>query len=250
MNAKLSFALVFWLALAGAGHATPIGYAFTVTTAYANGDPFADRIDQNFNEPDDGFFQVADTGDTSFEGVIGTIAVSSFAGDLSWVSGGLVLVPGASVSVAIPDDSSAVGGFNGPYYFYRPGVEIYIRGTVSDGTFSEPVDLLIADRDIHSGIPRTDPFGLVSDSFVLQGGDPWGFNNADTYALAQAYGVAVLSEPAPEPSSLALLATAGTLLLCAYRRSASLASGTQSRSAGSSAFRNAAVQRRELSGSR
>lgn len=190
------------------GLCVTIGYSFTVTTAYSNGDPFASRIDSNFTEPDDGFFQVANTGDTTFDGVVGTIAVSSFAGDLSWQSGTLVLMPGDAVSVAMPDDSSAVGGFNGPYYFYRPGVEIYLIGTVADGIASEPINLLIADRDIQSGVFQTDPFGLVTDSFVLQGGDPWGFNDGDAFALAQPDGVAVLSQPVGEPESVLLLSPA------------------------------------------
>ena len=207
------------------GHALQVGYSFAITTTYASGDPFPARIDQNFIEPDTGFFQVENTGETTFTGLIGTIAISSFAGDLSWSSPTLALAPGESASVAIPDDSSAVGGFNGPYYFYRPGVEITLNGTVSDATGSETVDLLIADRDIHSGIPRTDPFGLTSDSFVLQGGDPWGFNNGDAYAVAQADGVATLSQAVNEPAPAVLLTLpvaclASTRLLRGRRRAA------------------------------
>lgn len=182
-----------------------LGYSFVLTTAYSVGDPFNNQIDNNFIEPNTGFFQVANSGASTFSGVIGTIAVSSFAGDLSWKSNPLVLAPGASVSVGIPDDSGVVGGFNGPYYFYRPGVEIYLQGVVSDKIGTEPVDLLVADRDIHSGNVRSDPFGLLSDSFVLQGGDPWGFNNGNDYALSQPYGVYVLSQPIPEPRSPLLL---------------------------------------------
>ncbi len=182
-----------------------LGYNFAVTTAYSFGDPFQNEIDSNFIEPDTGFFRVANSGASTFSGVIGTIAVSSFAGDLSWQSNPLVLAPGASVSVGIPDDSSAVGGFNGPYYFYRPGVEITLQGVVSDAFGTEPVNLLVADRDIHSGIVQTDPFGLSSDSFVLQGGDPWGFNNGDAYALSQPFGMYVFSQPIPEPGTSPLL---------------------------------------------
>jgi hypothetical protein len=201
------------------GRGTQIGYALQITTAYANGDPFPDRIDQNFTEPDTGFFQVANTGGSTFSGTIGTIAVSSFAGDLSWLSGTVTLAPGASVSVAIPDDSSAVGGFNGPYYFYRPGIEITLQGTVATAAGSESVNLLAADRDIQSGVFATDPFGLVTDSFVLQGGDPWGFNNGDAFALAQAYGAYTFSQPAPEPASALLLAAGLAGCLAAGSRS-------------------------------
>ena len=197
--------------------AAAIGYSITITTAYANGDPFPNRIDTNFTEPNTGYFEIDNTGDTTFSGIIGTIAVSSFAGDLSFTSGAIVLAPGASVSVAIPDNSEDVGGFNGPYYFYRPGVEIALNGTISDGALTEDVALLVADRDIHSGDPRTDVFGLTSDSFVLQGGDPWGFQNPDAFALSQAHGVYTFSQSVPEPGSASILAAGMTV--AAVRRS-------------------------------
>jgi hypothetical protein len=129
--------LTFFVILALFGpvyaEAAPVGYSLTVTTAYAAGDPFPNRIDESFVEPMTGYFQAQNTGDTTFAGTIGTIAVSSFAGDLSFTSGSLSLTPGASVSVAIPDKSDDVGGFNGPFYEYRPGVEITLNGTMSDG---------------------------------------------------------------------------------------------------------------------
>lgn len=95
--------------------AAVIGYSITVTTAYASGDPFSNRIDNTFTEPQTGYFQIENTGEATYSGVIGTIAVSSFAGDLSFTSGSIILPPGASLSVAIPDNSDDVGGFNGPY---------------------------------------------------------------------------------------------------------------------------------------
>ena len=66
--------------------AAAVGYSLTVTTAYSAGDPFLNRIDQSFVEPMTGYFQVQNTGDTTFSGTVGTIAVSSFAGDLSFTS--------------------------------------------------------------------------------------------------------------------------------------------------------------------
>jgi hypothetical protein len=189
-------------------HSAPAGYTITITTAYASSDPFQNRIDSAYTQPDTGFFQVAISGDASFSGVIGTIAVSAFAGDLSFRSGPIVLAPGDTVSVAIPYDSSSVGGFNGPHYFYRPGVEIYLSGSLTDGTNTQALNLLVADRDIHSGIWLTDQFNLPSDSFVLQGGDPWGFDTDNSYATSLAYGVYAVSGTVAEPGSLATLAAA------------------------------------------
>lgn len=218
----VSIVLALWPA---PGRSALISYSITLSTAFAAADPFKNRVDQGFIEPDTGFFQVANTGATTFSGVIGTMADSAFAGDLSYRTGTLLLAPGASVSVAIPDDSSNVGGFNGPAYFLRPGVEIYLRGSVTDPTMppgeaaTEAVDLLVADADIHSGVFRTDPRGLTSDSFVLQGGDPWGFFTGNDYALSQTDGVFMFSQPVAEPGSMAvLLVGLAGLSICAVQR--------------------------------
>jgi hypothetical protein len=199
-----------------AGRSAVIGYNFTVTTAYAVSDPFPDRLDPSFTEPDTGYFEISDTGKTSFLGVVGTIAVSPQVGDLSFTSGPLVLAPGQSVSVAIPDNSANVGGFNGPAYFYRPGIEITLNGLVSNGLATEAVSLLVADRDIHSGVPRTDQYGLTSDSFVLQGGDPWGFDTGAAFGLSQADGVFVFAQ-VTEPGTLMLFVVAIAGLAVASR---------------------------------
>jgi hypothetical protein len=205
--------LVIWPAFA---RASSVSYSLTVTTAYATSDPFANRLDQAWTAFDTGYFQISNTGSSVFTGSIGTVAVSAFAGDLSFNSDSIVLSPGGSVSFAIPDDASDVGGFNGPAYFFRPGVEISLNGTITEGGASQSVSLLIADADIHSGVPRTDPYGLTSDSFVLQGGDPWGFDTGDDFELSQANGVYVFaqtmadvdaSQSVPEPNALIVLAS-------------------------------------------
>ena len=70
-----------------------------------------------------------------------------------------------------------------------------------EGLLSQSASLLVADADIHSGTPRTDGFGLTSDSFVLQGGDPWGFDPGAAFAGSQANGTYVFAQPVPEPKS-------------------------------------------------
>ena len=207
MRTILATLILFLAVWPTEGAASVFAYSITVTTAYANANPFPNRLDQAYTASDTGYFQITNTGDTTFAGVIGTIAVSAFAGDLSFTSNPLVLSPGTSVSIAIPNDASDVGGFNGPAYFFRPGVEITLNGTISDGIQSQPLSLLVADADIHSGVSRTDAFGLTSDSFVLQGGDPWGFDPGDDFELGQANGIYVFAQPVPEPGSLLLLAS-------------------------------------------
>lgn len=187
------------------GHATVVGYSLTITTAYETVNPFPNRLDDAYTASETGYVQIANTGDTTFTGSAETIAVSAFAGDLSFRSGPIQLSPGDAVSIAIPYDASDVGGFNGPAYFLRPGVEIALTGFFSKDGLSEAVALLVADADIHSGVPRTAPSGLTSDSFVLQGGDPWGFDTSDSFEISQANGVFVFAEAVAEPSTIFLL---------------------------------------------
>ena len=214
-NASLLLTTVLCL-VSAAAKAGPVGYALSIATAYALADPFPNRIDGAFTEPDTGYLEIANTGDSTFTGDLGTIAVSAFAGDLSFAATGIVLAPGDRVSIAIPDDASDVGGFNGPAYQARPGVEIWLRGVVSLSSAREAVDLLVADADIHSGVYRVDPRGLITDSYVLQGGDPWGFDVGDRFELSQARGGFVFHETVPEPSSVALLAV--PLVALRFRR--------------------------------
>ena len=198
--------------------AAPVGYALSVTTAYALGDPFPNRIDNAFTEPDTGYLQIANTGNTTFIGSVGTDAVSAFAGDLSFSASGIVLAPGDSISIAIPFDASNVGGFNGPAYQARPGILIWMRGFVAAGAITEAISLAVADADIHSGMVRLDPLGLLTDSFVLQGGDPWGFDTGDAFEGSQAQGIFVFQQAAPEPAGLALFALPLAALIARRRR--------------------------------
>ena len=198
--------------------AAPVGYALSVTTAYALGDPFPNRIDNAFTEPDTGYLQIANTGNTTFIGSVGTDAVSAFAGDLSFSASGIVLAPGDSISIAIPFDASNVGGFNGPAYQARPGILIWMRGFVAAGALTEAISLAVADADIHSGMVRLDPLGLLTDSFVLQGGDPWGFDTGDAFEGSQAQGIFLFQQAAPEPAGLALFALPLAALIARRRR--------------------------------
>jgi len=200
---------MFLLALAAllpsAATAAPVGYALTIATAYATADPFPNLIDNVFVEPTTGYFEVRNTGSTVYTGTVDTIAVSAFAGDLSFGSQVVTLTPGQAVSVAIPDNAANVGGFNGPAYYARSGIQILLDGVVSDGTDRENVALAVADADIHSGVFRTDRYGLTSDSFVLQGGDPWGFDSGGVFGLSQAYGSYTFVQNVPEPAPWLLL---------------------------------------------
>lgn len=198
--------------------AAPVGYALSVTTAYALADPFPNRIDNAFTEYDTGYLQITNSGNTTFIGSVGTDAVSAFAGDLSFSASGIVLAPGNSISIAIPFDASNVGGFNGPAYQARPGILVWLHGFVAEGAVSEAINLAVADGDIHSGVIQRDPLGFLTDSFVLQGGDPWGFDTGDPFELSQAQGTFVFQQAAPEPAGLALFVLPLALLIAVRRR--------------------------------
>jgi len=77
------------------------------------------------------------------------------------------------------------------------GAKFEFSGTL-DGS---PVSGSIYDGDIHSGVLRDvqappsllSGAALLSDSFVLQGGDPFGGDTGDTFEVSQAPGHAVVS---------------------------------------------------------
>jgi hypothetical protein len=73
---------------------------------------------------------------------------------------------------------------------------------------TEAVSLSVFDKDIHSGVPRTNPFGVTLDNYILQGGDLFGRDTGDGYETTQAPGTFTFFEAAsstPEPASLTLL---------------------------------------------
>ena len=165
--------------------AGPLGYTLDVTTFYQFGAP-AGVLNGVSGSPDTGFFTVMNNGVTTFSGTIGALAVDGGGTDWSFTSGALALAPGASATFGINSESSNVGGFNGPTGSPQPGVQILINGLING---SEVVGLSVFDADIHSGVPVPSPAsGLLTDSYVLQGGDPLGFDTGDTFEVAQAPG--------------------------------------------------------------
>src|SRR5262249_43849462 len=76
------------------------------------------------------------------------------------------------------------------------GLQVVIKGNVTLGTASEAVNLSVYDKDIHSGVFQTNPFGLTLDNYVLEGGDPYGVSTGHVYEVAQAPGDYTFQESA------------------------------------------------------
>ena len=108
------------------------------------------------------------------------------------------MTPGTTYMLASGPEGSNQGGF-GPN-----GLQFTAVGFFS----TQAVSLSVFDSQIHSGVPRTSPCdGILSDSFVLQGGSPTGCDNGDGFETTQAPGnfSFVQNGTTPEPGSLLLL---------------------------------------------
>lgn len=171
------------------------GYVFDVTTHYQFGGSAIGGV----ASPDTGFLTLTNNGSSSFTG---TITLQNDGGGFGYLQSFLSgLAPGGSVTFASGNEGSNVGGF-GPN-----GLLLTINGMLNG---VDSVVLSVHDADIHSGVPRVSPCdGLISDSYVLQGGSPVGCDNGDAFEVSQADGHFEfrhdVNNQVPEPASLALL---------------------------------------------
>jgi hypothetical protein len=202
------------LLLATSALAAPVAYNFDFVTFYAFSSP-SDLLGGGLPTPDTAFARVVNHGLSTLNGVFSTTAVSQFAGDFSF-SSPISLAPGASASIAIGPESSNVGGFNGPFGSPQPGVLLSFVGTADIGPDSTAISVSANDSNIHSGVFRTNRFGVNLDNYVLQGGDPLGRDAGDVFETAQAPGVKTFSS-GPEPGTLTLLSAASAMLLLRRR---------------------------------
>jgi len=206
------------IALATAGSASA-SYQLDITTSYGfgYGGPPATFLGGGAASPDTGFVTFTNSGTTTYVGQFSYTAISNFAGDLSFNSGPVTLLPGASAYEAIDSESSNVGGFNGPYNTVpQPGVIIDANGAFGGTAVSLSVD----DSSVHSGVSATNPYGVTLDNYVLQGGDPLGRDTGDGFEVAQAFGHYTFFSggTVPEPATWAMMLVGVGLVGFAVRR--------------------------------
>lgn len=188
-----------------AGTASAAGsYSLDVTTSYgfSYAGPSATFLGGGGPSPDTGFVTFTNSGTTTFVGDFGFTALPGSGGDESFNATAITLAPGQSVYEAIGNESSNVGGFNGPTGATQPGVIFNVTGLFG----ATAVALTVTDSQIHSGVFATNPFGVFLDNYVIQGGDPLGRDTGDGFEVAQAFGHFNFSAGAvPEPASWAMM---------------------------------------------
>ena len=210
---------------AATSQATPVGYQFDGLAFYQDGNASDLSPLALYNaSPDTGFFRISNNGASTFTGTIGQVAVSSGGVDRSFTVP-VTLNPGAGITLSTSEESSNFGGWNGPGGDLgnpQPGIKIVMSGTVSLGPNSEPVDLSIFDKDIHSPVVLTNPFGVDLDNYILQGGDPFGRDTGDAFEETRnrenrSPGPFQFLEAVPEPASDLLMAVGAAVLLVGRR---------------------------------
>jgi hypothetical protein len=180
------------------------GYTLDVTTTY--GAP-GQNIGQDAGPggaPDTSFVDFTNNGASTFTGNVILDGTSPGQGHLNTTLG-VTLAPGQSKRLTLSNEASNQGGWNKVAGNPDNGIQIEFVGLING---VEAVNLSVFDKDVHSGVPRS-ANGHLSDSYVLQGGDPFGGDTGDGFEETQAPGhFEFFEQPAagtPEPSSLLLL---------------------------------------------
>jgi hypothetical protein len=196
--------------------------------------------------PDTSFVKITNTGDNRFAGTFSLTGISGYGvfGHIDvddHTPPQFGLAPGESFTLFGGPEASNYGGYNKcqEFVFGDPnsgqdpngdpdsGLLLRIVGTL--GTAGE-IDYSIYDYEIHSGTPAANPFGVVLDNYILQGGDPFGRDTGDAFEEAQAHAFffvdgSRIAEPLPcttpdAGSTLFLLGGAFGLLSFAAKRRA------------------------------
>ena len=184
---RVLLAMLVVLSFASIAQATSVSYALRVTTLYEYG--VSDHVAGPSGSPETGFARFTNVGISTLSGTFTLRGTAPNGGyhETTYVGS---IAPNASLgSLSISYESSNDGGYNKVAGQQDRGIEIRFDGTATVGSISSELHLEVFDADVHSGVLRTNPFGVSTDAYVLQGGDPYGRDTGDDYELSQADGV-------------------------------------------------------------
>ena len=164
-----------------------VAYSLDLETFYQTGAP-SDRVAGPSGNPDTGFARFTNSGTSTFTGVFSLSGVDAGGNSYNTTFNATIGAGATFGSMSITNESSNNGGFNKVSGQADLGVLIRFVGTVTDGVNTDSLNLTVYDGDVHSGSFRTNPFGVLVDSYVLQGGDPFGRDTEDAFEVSQAAG--------------------------------------------------------------
>jgi len=178
---KIANAIKNWVPLCAYDLSVEVGYEFGGT-----GDSFLYTSD-----PDSGFVIIKNNGLATFVGELRLDGVAGSGGDVHDTSGpGYILAPGQSFRLEAGPNSSDQGGFNKVTNVCSVGCNtpdngllLSINGT-ADGY---SLNFQVYDKDIHSGVPQVNPYGVRLDNYILQGGDPCGRDTGEDFEVNQTH---------------------------------------------------------------
>lgn len=148
--------------------------------------------------PDTGWVKISNTDSSPFVGSISLSGLSTFAGAFLTTSGsGYTLAPAASVVLTLNNESSNFGNYNPDGAGGFLGAQLSISGLLG----ACAVGFVANDKDIHSGAPRTNPFGETLDNFILAGGTAGTGDTFDTYEVEQAHAFFTVPTSCPDAGS-------------------------------------------------
>ncbi len=201
--------------------AVPVGYDIGITTSYANGNNGGLLDAGPAGSPDTGFATFVNNGSSTFIGNLILDGTTPSAVHYNTTLA-VTLAPGQSKVLSLNNESSNSGGFNptAGAGSLDNGIQVELVGNMTLGVNTEAVNLSVYDSQIHSGVFRS-ANGHSSDSYVLQGGDPYGGDTGDAFELSQTSGQYAFFEASAVPDAGAtgsLLGISLAALAGLYRR--------------------------------